>query len=244
MPTDLNGDNLTAKLAETLALSRAAIRRPEILILEQTLASFEEADRNAAHENLRRVLPDSTIIHLRNKIEDRSHLDEYYEITHSQILRPDMPELEAEDNAVSADLTRKLNLLENTDLFSGLDRKQLRLLAFGARWYTEPAGTLVFSMGDAPTDGAYLISEGEADLFIPADGDKEDQVITTAKPGTLVGELGLIRNEPRALSMRAKTDLTALRLGSEAFLSVVENDAATAFKLLQVVSGYAQSASK
>ena len=60
----------------------------------------------------------------------------------------------------------------------------------------------------------------------------------TARPGTLVGELGLIRNEPRALSMVADTDIRCLRIGAKEFLAVVENDAATAFKLLQVVAGY------
>ena len=48
----------------------------------------------------------------------------------------------------------------------------------------------------------------------------------------------MIRGEPRALSMVAGSDLKCLRLGKDDFLAVVENDAATAFKLLQVVSGY------
>jgi hypothetical protein len=38
--------------------------------------------------------------------------------------------------------------------------------------------------------------------------------------------------------MIASTDLTCLRIGEEEFLAVVENDAQTAFKLLQVVAGY------
>jgi hypothetical protein len=46
---------------------------------------------------------------------------------------------------------------------------------------------------------------------------------------------------PRALDMRAATPLTCLRIGAEEFLSVVENDAATAFKLLQVVASYIKS---
>ena len=38
--------------------------------------------------------------------------------------------------------------------------------------------------------------------------------------------------------MIAETDLKCLRIGAEEFLAVVENDAATAFRLLQVVAGY------
>ena len=68
--------------------------------------------------------------------------------------------------------------------------------------------------------------------------DGDDTLIATSGPGKLIGELGPIRNEPRALDMRAKTDLTCLRIGAEEFLAVVENDASTAYKLLQVVAGY------
>ena len=143
-------------------------------------------------------------------------------------------------SAASADLARKLRALEQTPLFSGLNRKQLRLLAFGARWYVAEAGEVIFRKGDAPTDGAYMVIEGDAGLYLPQEG-QEDRLITTVGPGTLVGELGLIRNEPRALSMVADTDLKCLRIGAAEFLAVVENDAATAFKLMQVVAGYVSS---
>jgi CRP-like cAMP-binding protein len=142
-----------------------------------------------------------------------------------------------DDSTVSADLTRKLRAIESTDLFSGLARKQLRLLAFGARWYKAEAGEYVFHKDDDPSSGAYLVIEGEADLLLPQDG-KDDVVIATSGAGALVGELGLIRNVPRALDMRAKSELTCLRIGGEEFLDVVGSDAGTAYKLLQVVAGY------
>lgn len=98
----------------------------------------------------------------------------------------------------------------------------------------------MFNKGDAPKDGAYVLINGTADLFQPRSDDK-DELIATVGPGALVGELGLIRDEPRALSMVATSDLKCLRVGAEEFLAVVENDAATAFKLLQVVAGYVNS---
>ena len=79
--------------------------------------------------------------------------------------------------------------------------------------------------------------DGEADLLLPQE-DGDDILITTSGEGKLVGELGLIKNEPRALDMGAKGELTCLRIGAEEFLAVVENDASTAYKLLQVVAGY------
>ena len=143
----------------------------------------------------------------------------------------------ADDTEVGADLARKVEALSRAPLFAGLKRKQLRLLAFGARWYNAQTGEYVFRKRDDPSDGAYMVIDGEADLLLPRPG-VEDKLIATVGEGALVGELGLIRREPRALDMRARSDLTCLRISEEDFIAVVENDAATAYRLLQVVAGY------
>ena len=234
----LGGANLPALLAEPLSFSRATIKRPDILILNQALASFDTETQAAVFRNLRALLPDATLIYLSDQFDDLSVFDQFVEFQKGRIVTGDMPEESTEGSAMGADLARKVRALEQTDLFSGLDRKQLRLLAFGARWYNAPKGEVVFEKGAPPTDGAYMVLEGEAGLYLPKPGDEADQLVTKVGPGTLVGELGLIRNEPRSLSMVAESELGCLRIGAAEFLAVVENDAATAFKLLQVVSGY------
>jgi CRP-like cAMP-binding protein len=176
------------------------------------------------------------LIYLGSGFESPEVFDSYYELRQGRLVS-ELPAAEATtDGAGSADLARKLRALEQTELFSGLNRRQMRLLAFGARWYTAKAGDSVFLKDDEASDGAYMVLEGEAGLYLPQEG--ADRLVAKVGPGRLVGELGLIRKEPRALSMLAETDLTCLRIGEEEFLAVVENDAATAFKLLQVVAGY------
>lgn len=240
LPVALGGGQLPTQFAEPLALSRATIKRPDILILDQVLDSYDIATQAAVHKNLRTLLPETTLIYLNDEFERTDVFDVYFELQRGRIVSEDMQMAGDSDSAASTDLAKKLRVLERIDMFSGLKRKQLRLLAFGARWYQASMGETVFLKGDAPTDGAYLLLEGEADLVLPQEGGA-DQLIATVGPGALVGELGLIRNEPRALSMVAVSDLKCLRIGTEEFLSVVENDAATAFKLLQVVAGYVKN---
>ena len=238
VPISLGGSNLPALLAETLAISRATIKRPDILVLQDCLASFEPSAQTTMVENLRRLLPETTFIVIRDQFEDTSVFDTHLEMEGGQFVGAEAPQDKTEaDSAASADLARKVAALGQTAMFSGLDRKQLRLLGFGSRWYTAQDGEYVFHKNDAPDDGAYMIISGEADLLLPQD-DGEDKLIATVGTGTLVGELGLIRGEPRALDMRAKGELQCLRLGVEEFMAVVENDAATAYKMLQVVAGY------
>ncbi len=237
MPVALSGANLPALFAEPISLTRASIKRPDLLIMDNALASYSARTRKAMHENLRRLLPETTLIYLGESFEDEGIFDVTLELQQGRFVSAPGEAAGEGDSAASADLTRKLRALEQIDLFSTLNRKQLRLLAFGARWYEAPKGEVVFLKNDPPEDGAYLVLEGEAGLYLPQ-SEGPPKLIVTAGPGTLVGELGLIRNEPRALSMVADSDLKCLRIGAQEFLAVVENDAATAFKLLQVVSGY------
>lgn len=237
VPVALGGQNLPALFAEPLAFTRATIKKPDILILENALASYDMATQVAVYKNLRSMLPDTTVIYLNDQFENPAVFDMYVEIRQGRVVSDEGPGEVEEDSAASADLARKLRALEQTPLFSGLDRRQLRLLAFGARWYDAKPGEVVFLKDDQPTDGAYVVLEGEAGLYLPQ-LEGPDQLIAKVGSGALVGELGLIRKEPRALSMIAETGLSCLRIGEEEFLAVVENDAATAFKLMQVIAGY------
>lgn len=237
VPVALGGANLPALFAEPLSFTRATIKRPDVLILDQALASYDMETQISVHRNLRALLPETTLIYLNDSFDSEDVFDAFFELRQGRIVTDETHEKVDEDSVASADLTRKLRALERTDMFSGLNRKQLRLLAFGARWYQAAPGEVVFLKDDQPTDGAYMILEGEAGLYLPRENEA-DQLIAQVGPGKLVGELGLIRNEPRALTMVAETDLMCLRIGAEEFLAVVEHDAATAFKLLQVVAGY------
>lgn len=237
VPIALQGQNLPAIFAEPLSFTRATVKHPDILILDKALDSYDMETQRSVFLNLRRLLPETTVIYLNDSFENPDVFDNFIEVQQGRIVSDDADKGSEEDSAASADLNRKVRALEQTPLFSGLGRRQLRLMAFGARWYEAKAGETIFLKGDEATDGAYMVIEGEAGLYLPKD-DEEDQLIAKVGSGTLVGELGLIRRVPRALSMIAETDLTCLRIPEEEFLAVVEHDAATAFKLLQVVSGY------
>lgn len=236
VPIALGGANLPALFAEPLSISRATIKRPDLLILDRVMSSYDPDTREALIANMRALLPEATLIFLNDGFEDDSVFDLHIEVQQGRLVGAETS-TEGAGSEVGADLTRKLDALSRTPLFSGLKRKQLRLLAFGARWYSAQAGEYVFRKRDESSDGAYMVIAGEADLLLPRPG-VEDKLIATVGAGALVGELGLIRREPRALDMRARSDLSCLRISEEDFIAVVENDAATAFRLLQVVAGY------
>ncbi|MBE9476566.1 MAG: cyclic nucleotide-binding domain-containing protein, partial [Proteobacteria bacterium] len=237
VPTGLGGTNLPSLFAERLAFIRASIKRPDVLILDHALASYGTNVRTTAAKRLRELMPGAILIFLEDKFEHPENFDVYVELKNGRIKDSETDGVQLDDSIASADLTQKLRALATTDLFSGMDRKQLRLLAFSARWVTFRAGDYVFRRGDDAADGAYLVLSGEAGLYFPNEGEK-NHLVSTVVPGRLVGDLALIENEPRRLDMLVHKDIKALRIGREGFLSVVESDAATAFKLLQIVAGH------
>ena len=61
------------------------------------------------------------------------------------------------------------------------------------------AGEFVFKAGD-PGETMYIITEGEVDIL-----DGSGTALDTAGPGSIVGELALIDDEPRSATVVAKT---------------------------------------
>uniref|UniRef100_UPI001FE511DD ABC transporter transmembrane domain-containing protein n=1 Tax=Shimia gijangensis TaxID=1470563 RepID=UPI001FE511DD len=242
MPTGLAGAGMPSAFVEPLSISRAALKRPDVLILDGCIATDDPEECRRAIRSLRKLFPEAVLIFLEDTHKNPEEFDMLIEIEHGRIKDSAQQSEAIQDNAASADLRQKMRALVSTDLFSGLDRKQLRVLAFGAQWFEAPADTFVFRQGDDASDGAYLILEGEAEMYL-VDPDGTRNLVTVAGPGTLVGELALIKGGQRALDMYVPTEFKALRLGEEEFLAVVGNDGGTAFKIMQVLATYVGASS-
>lgn len=237
-PTALGGTNLPRKLVEKIGFIRAAIKRPDIYVLNSVLSSYDPETRINASIRLRQEMPNATLIYLEDEFVRPENFDVHIEISKGQLISGSGHQTgAATEDPEETDLAAKLQALEQTEFFADLDRNQMRLLAFSARSFEKSAGETVFEMNDDPSDGAYLMLEGEADFVLPIDG-KPDRHIRTLGPGALVGELALILGEPRSLTMKARTDIRGLRIGGEDFLTVIKNDPQVAFKMLQVVTRY------
>ncbi|MBX2880815.1 MAG: hypothetical protein KTR32_12815, partial [Granulosicoccus sp.] len=66
--TSAGGDNLPAVFRERVAFSRAGIKKPDILILANSLASHDSESRDLMRERISELMPDTTKIFIENKI--------------------------------------------------------------------------------------------------------------------------------------------------------------------------------
>ncbi len=236
LPTDRKGANLPPQLNEIISLYQALIKRPGLVLLDDALTSLDAEARGRAFAGLRALLPDATVLQLERTTPDAGPHDAILSLRGGRFAGDGDYLDEADSTDASTDLRRKLQAIRGAPLFSGLNSKQLRMLAFSSRWVYVTSGSYVFHQDDAP-DGAYLIYEGTVRLIARRPDGEEDFEVRPAE-GTLVGELGLIRNDARRLDMYAESPLVLLRIEAEDFLAILQSDAETAFKMIKVLMGY------
>ncbi len=115
-------------------------------------------------------------------------------------------------------LSEELEALRNIPMFANVEPTQLKLLAFTSQRLTFGAGQDLFRLGDMG-DSAYIIISGEADVLV----EKEGTEVAVAKAGKneIVGEIAILCNVPRTATIRAVTELTALKIPKDLFFRLI-----------------------
>lgn len=233
LATSSGGDNLPAVFKERVAFSRAGIKKPDVLILANSLASHDSDARALMRERISTLMPDTTKIFIENQINNPENYDLYVEIEDGRIDGGSRNDSE-EDTDGRKDLKRKMDVIAKTELFGGLDRKNQRLLAFGGQWYKAEKGRVIFAVGEE-ADAAYLCIKGSAGLYWTSDNN-ETRMVSEIEPGRLIGDVSIILEEKRPLDLIALEDCVFLRIGASELIAVIENDAMVASSLMRSVA--------
>ncbi|WGI21263.1 ABC transporter transmembrane domain-containing protein [Amylibacter sp. IMCC11727] len=236
----IGGTNLPAVFRERAAISRAGIKKPDILILQSALSSHDADSRSKMRERIGDLMPDATKIFIEDHFNAPETYDMFIEIENGRIDGGRQNIDLRSDDMSRDDLNRKLAAVSKADLFKGIDLKNQRLLAYSAQWYNAKAGHTVFRK-DEPADAAYLCVSGKAGLFWEVGSDAE-RLVTEINPGRLIGDLAVILDDVRVLDLIAIEDTVFLRIGASELNAVIENDASVAGSLLRAVGGHLNSA--
>ncbi|NUH64073.1 cyclic nucleotide-binding domain-containing protein [Sulfitobacter sp. S0837] len=239
LPTTQGGENLPSMFRERISFSRAGIKKPDVLILQNAMANHDSDMRSRMRERISELLPDATKIFIEKHFSNPEYYDLFVEIEDGRIDGAAREE-ETLDEDARRDLNRKLRTVAEAELFQGLDRKQQRLLAFSAQWYEAKAGEVIFK-SQQKADAAYLCVSGLAGMYL-SDSGTSNILVAEIEPGRLIGDLAVIMNEDRTMHLAAIEDSKFLRIGGQELLAVIENDAAVATSLLRAVAGHLMGA--
>jgi CRP/FNR family transcriptional regulator, cyclic AMP receptor protein len=135
----------------------------------------------------------------------------------------------AKDEAANTMLLKdEVLLLRNVPCFSRVDPGKLKLLAFASDRISYEPGDILFHHGDVG-DAAYVILRGSAGLFVASPCGEIK--IGDASAGSIIGEMCLLCDAPRAATVRAITTIEALRIGKECLLKVIADNPRMSFDI-------------
>jgi CRP-like cAMP-binding protein len=117
-------------------------------------------------------------------------------------------------------LDEEVSFLRAVPLFSKIDANKLKLLAFTSERLEFAPGDVLFEQGEAGTS-AYVILKGEADVLVQ--GTDGLIKVATLHQYAVVGEIAMLCDVPRTATVKAATELTALKVSRDVFLRLVHD---------------------
>jgi CRP/FNR family cyclic AMP-dependent transcriptional regulator len=125
--------------------------------------------------------------------------------------------------------------LAHVELFAGLEKKDLQLLAGACRERNYSAGSKLIKQGDTGV-GLYIITDGTVRITKETDPDKAELDLGTVGPGNVLGEMSLLDDLPRSANVTAVSEVTALLLPVWEFRTTLRNHPDIALRLLATLS--------
>ena len=117
-----------------------------------------------------------------------------------------------------ATLSDEVDMLRRIPLFAAIDPGKLKLLAFASDRMIYRDGQPICRQGEVG-DAAYVVVKGVADIVVETDGG--DIVVAEAKENAVIGEIAILCDVPRTATVRARGELTALKIKKEHFLGLM-----------------------
>ena len=200
-----------------LGLARCLIKQPEMLILNNALPISSGEDQGDLLARIRALMAGRTLLMVVKDPELAKGFDHAILFREGRV-KSDARASEAETVAPEARATDDVQVIKALPLFAGVDQARLKLLVFTSQRLLFPQGSLLVRQGD-PSDSAYVIIEGT----VAAEWESAQGRVELNRIGnnSIVGELGIVSQAPRSASLRAVSDVTALRIRGDVLLSLI-----------------------
>ncbi|GAB2180080.1 mechanosensitive ion channel family protein [Denitratisoma sp. agr-D3] len=128
---------------------------------------------------------------------------------------------------------RRIDALRGVELFKELSQEELQTLSSHLVHAPFTSGDVITRQGTA-ADWLYILIAGEADVLIESDHGR--QLLTTLKPGSVFGEMGLMTGEPRRATVVAHTDVDCYSLGKTGLNTIIQARPGVAEEISRILS--------
>ena len=123
-----------------------------------------------------------------------------------------------------------ITFLLTTPMFENLDPVEIREILHIVETQKFGPGDVIFKEGD-PGDAWYAVYKGEVEV-VKESGHGGDRIRSLGE-GACFGEIAVLDGSARSATIRAKSDVTVLRIPRDAFNQLIEEEHLVAFKLIK-----------
>ena len=131
-------------------------------------------------------------------------------------------------------LERKIDLLRTIGPFAELPTAPLRPVAQAAEVVRFGAGEVIVRQGD-PGDAVYGLIDGQAEVWIE-EAPQRPVLLRAMRSGQLFGETAVLYRGPRSATIKAKTDVTTLRVPGPVFLELLQSSPELAVRVAVILA--------
>ncbi|MBX2838772.1 MAG: Crp/Fnr family transcriptional regulator [Gammaproteobacteria bacterium] len=128
-------------------------------------------------------------------------------------------------------MSANLELLRHVDLFGHLTDEQLSILDDQARTVQFRKNAIVMTEGDAG-ESMYVIVKGLVKVFV-SDSDGKELVLYQEGPGSVIGDIALLDDEPRSASVSTLEDTSALMISKPSFQQCLHDNPDMAIRIIR-----------
>ena len=121
-------------------------------------------------------------------------------------------------------------------IFDELPVQDVETVDAEMRTVQHSAGDVIFRAG-GPADKFLIVVDGEVEVL----SEEGDAPIGVVGPGRFFGEISILRDTPRAATVRARTDVTLLSMERDAFRDMVAQALGTTADFNQIIASRLQS---
>ena len=130
-------------------------------------------------------------------------------------------------------LSEEASTLRQVPLFAGVSAPRLKLIAFSAERVTYRPGELLCLQGEAG-DAAFVILSGRAEVLV--DGPQGPNRVAELSENDVVGEIAILCDVTRTASVKAVTEVEALRICKQTFLKLMADFPEMAIEVIRVLA--------
>jgi CRP-like cAMP-binding protein len=131
-------------------------------------------------------------------------------------------------------LEQKVDSLRTIPAFAELAPARLKLTAQAAEDVHFAAGEVIVGQGE-PGDAVYALTTGEAEVWL-MDAQNRPVLLRTMGAGHLFGETAVLYQGSRSATIKAKTNVTALKISGAEFLELLRSTPGVALQVAVVLA--------